>query len=86
MLRYKRFWEKVTSSITTDQVRSLSPTSAPAKYHSLRVYLQVQRRRPHPQKATSVTNCAKNADCKVTAYIPAVLYHILENVHLRRNT
>ncbi|GFN75844.1 hypothetical protein PoB_000235000 [Plakobranchus ocellatus] len=42
MLRYKRFWEKVTSSITTVQVRSLPPTSAAAKYHSLRVYLQVQ--------------------------------------------
>ncbi|GFN80279.1 hypothetical protein PoB_000678500 [Plakobranchus ocellatus] len=42
MLRYKRFWEKVTSSITTVQVRSLSPTSAAAKYHSLRVYLQVR--------------------------------------------
>ncbi|GFO36679.1 hypothetical protein PoB_006318400 [Plakobranchus ocellatus] len=42
MLRYKRFWEKVTTSITTVQVRSLSPTSAAAKYHSLRVYLKVQ--------------------------------------------
>ncbi|GFS07562.1 hypothetical protein ElyMa_004735400 [Elysia marginata] len=42
MLRYKRFWEKVASSITTVQVRSLPPTSAAAKYHSLRVYLQVQ--------------------------------------------
>ncbi|GFO18889.1 hypothetical protein PoB_004539400 [Plakobranchus ocellatus] len=43
MLCYKRFWEKVTSSITTVQVRSLPPTSAAAKYHSLRVYrLQVQ--------------------------------------------
>ncbi|GFS01236.1 La-related protein 7, partial [Elysia marginata] len=38
MLRYKRFWEKVASSITTVQVRSLPPTSAAAKYHSLRVY------------------------------------------------
>ncbi|GFO21794.1 hypothetical protein PoB_004829900 [Plakobranchus ocellatus] len=42
MLRYKRFWEKVTSSITTVRVRSLPPTSAAANYHSLRVYLQVQ--------------------------------------------
>ncbi|GFN75906.1 hypothetical protein PoB_000241200 [Plakobranchus ocellatus] len=42
MLRYKRFWEKVTSSITTVQVLSLPPTSAAAKYHSLHVYLQVQ--------------------------------------------
>ena len=40
MLHYKRFWEKVTTSITTVQVRSLPPTSAAAKYHSLRVYLQ----------------------------------------------
>ncbi|GFO01029.1 hypothetical protein PoB_002753400 [Plakobranchus ocellatus] len=31
MLRYKRFWEKVTSSISTVQVRSLPPTSAAAK-------------------------------------------------------
>ncbi|GFO02494.1 hypothetical protein PoB_002899900 [Plakobranchus ocellatus] len=36
------FREKVTSSITTVQVRFLPPTSAAAKYHSLRVYLQVQ--------------------------------------------
>ncbi|GFN73858.1 hypothetical protein PoB_000036400 [Plakobranchus ocellatus] len=42
MLRYKRFWEKVTSNITTVEVRSLPPTSAAAKYHSLRVYLEVQ--------------------------------------------
>ncbi|KAK3787738.1 hypothetical protein RRG08_013226 [Elysia crispata] len=42
MLRYKCFWEKVTSSITTFQVLSLPPTSAAAKYHSLRVYLQAQ--------------------------------------------
>ncbi|GFR71532.1 hypothetical protein ElyMa_002096200 [Elysia marginata] len=42
MLRYKRFWEMVASSITTVQVRSLPPTSAAAKYHSLRVYPQVQ--------------------------------------------
>ncbi|GFO08626.1 hypothetical protein PoB_003513100 [Plakobranchus ocellatus] len=42
MLRYKRTWEKVTSSITTVQIRSLPPTSAAAKYHSLLVYLQVQ--------------------------------------------
>ncbi|GFR65217.1 hypothetical protein ElyMa_005525100 [Elysia marginata] len=42
MLRYKRLWEKVVSSITTVQVRSLPQTSAAAKYHSLRVYLQVQ--------------------------------------------
>ncbi|GFS25687.1 hypothetical protein ElyMa_007033100 [Elysia marginata] len=32
----------VASSITTVQVRSLPPTSAAAKYHSLRVYLQLQ--------------------------------------------
>jgi hypothetical protein len=41
-LRYQRFWEKVTSSLATVQVRGLPPTSAAAKYHSLRVYLQVQ--------------------------------------------
>ncbi|GFR77676.1 hypothetical protein ElyMa_005830700 [Elysia marginata] len=42
MLRYKRFWEKAASSITTVQVRSLPLNSAAAKYHSLRLYLQVQ--------------------------------------------
>ncbi|GFS16568.1 hypothetical protein ElyMa_004959400 [Elysia marginata] len=31
MLRYKCFWEKVASSITIVQVRSLLPTSAAAK-------------------------------------------------------
>ena len=41
-LRFQRFHEKVSSCTTTVQVQSLPPTSAAAKYHSLRVYFQVQ--------------------------------------------
>ena len=39
-LRFQRFHEKVSSCTTTVQVQSLPPTSAAAKYHSLRVYFQ----------------------------------------------
>ena len=41
-LRYQRFLAKVSSYATTVQIQTLPPTSAVAKYHSLRVYLQVQ--------------------------------------------
>ena len=41
-LRYRRFCEKVSSCLTAVQVQNLPPMSAAAKYHSLRVYLQVQ--------------------------------------------
>ncbi|KAL8599888.1 hypothetical protein ACOMHN_016233 [Nucella lapillus] len=41
-LRYQRFHEKVSSCATSVQIQSLPPTTAAAKYHSLRVYLQVQ--------------------------------------------
>jgi hypothetical protein len=41
-LRYKRFCEKVASNSSYVQPQSLPPTSAATKYHSLRVYLQVQ--------------------------------------------
>ena len=42
-LRYKRFCEKVATSISHLQPQSLPPTSAAAKYHSLHVYFQVQQ-------------------------------------------
>jgi hypothetical protein len=41
-LRHKRFCEKVTSSNTHIQPQSLPPTSAAAKFHSYRVFLQIQ--------------------------------------------
>ncbi len=41
-LRYKRFCEKVASKSSYVQPQSLPPISAATKYHSLRVYLQVQ--------------------------------------------
>ena len=41
-LRHKRFCEKVASKTSHVKPQSLPPTSAAAKYHSLRVYLQVQ--------------------------------------------
>lgn len=41
-LRYKRFCEKVASKTSHVKPQSLPPTSAAAKYHSLRVYFQVQ--------------------------------------------
>ena len=43
VLRYRRFCEKVATINTTVQVQSLPPTSAAARYHSARVYLQVQQ-------------------------------------------
>ena len=39
-LRYKRFFEKVAAKTASHvKPQSLPPTSAAAKYHSLRVYL-----------------------------------------------
>ena len=43
ILRYKRFCEKVSASATFVQVHMLPPTSDAVKYHSVRVYLQVQQ-------------------------------------------
>ena len=40
-LRYKRFCDKVSKSTSPVDPQSLPPTSAAAKYHSLRVYYQV---------------------------------------------
>ena len=42
-LRYQRFCEKVATNISHVQPQSLPPTSAAAKFHSLRVYFQVQQ-------------------------------------------
>ena len=42
-LRYKRFCEKVATNVSHLQPQSLPPTSAASKYHSLRVYFQVQQ-------------------------------------------
>ncbi|XP_065915240.1 uncharacterized protein [Dysidea avara] len=41
-LRYKCFCEKVATNNTFIHPQTLPPTSAAAKYHSLRVYLQIQ--------------------------------------------
>ena len=41
-LRYKRFQEKVVKSCKHVDANDLPPTSASAKFHSLRVYYQVQ--------------------------------------------
>ena len=41
-LRHQRFREKVASSATHVHPQTLPPTSGAAKYHSVRVYLQVQ--------------------------------------------
>ena len=46
-LCYKRFREKVASKTKYVEARSLPPTSATAKFHSLRVYYQVQEWRGH---------------------------------------
>ena len=42
-LRYRRYCEKVVTNISRVQPQSLTPTSAAAMYHSLRVYFQVQQ-------------------------------------------
>lgn len=41
-LRYRRFQEKVMKSFKFIDAKDLPPTSASAKFHSLRVYYQVQ--------------------------------------------
>lgn len=41
-LRYHRFCEKVAKSTKHVELQSLPPTSSSAKYHSLRVYHQIQ--------------------------------------------
>ncbi|KAK6176039.1 hypothetical protein SNE40_014402 [Patella caerulea] len=41
-LMYPRFSEKVATSSAYVQVHTLPPTSAAARYHSARVYLQVR--------------------------------------------
>ena len=40
-LRYKKYTEKVAKSLTQVDPKNLPPTSAAAKYHSYRVFLQV---------------------------------------------
>ena len=42
-LRYKRFCEKLATNTSHVRPQTLPPTSAAAKYHSLRVYLQIQQ-------------------------------------------
>eukprot|EP00794_Sanderia_malayensis_P014567 gene14567-16069_t len=42
MIRYHRFCEKVSSSSSVVELHQLPPTSDAAKFHSLRVYFQVQ--------------------------------------------
>ena len=42
-LRYRRFREKVSTKTSAVQVHTLPPTAAAARYHSARVYLQVQQ-------------------------------------------
>ena len=42
-LRYKKFCEKTASKSSHILSQSLPPTTASARYHSLRVYLQVQQ-------------------------------------------
>ena len=44
-LRYKRFCEKAATSTSHVQPQSLPPTSSAAKYHSLRVYYQIQEQK-----------------------------------------
>ena len=41
-LRYDKFCEKVSTSTSPVQVHTLPPTAAAARYHSMRVYYQVQ--------------------------------------------
>lgn len=41
--RYKRYCEKLASRKAQVQPQSLPPTSVAAKYHSMRVYLQVRQ-------------------------------------------
>ncbi len=43
VLRYKHFCEKVATSVSHVHPQTLPPSSAAAKYHSFRVYLQVQQ-------------------------------------------
>ena len=43
ILRYKRFCEKVATNTSHVKPQTLPPTSAAAKYHSLRVFFQVQQ-------------------------------------------
>ena len=46
-LRYQRFCQKVATSTTVVEAKSLPPTSVACKYHSLRVYYQVQEWKGH---------------------------------------
>ncbi|KAA0192351.1 hypothetical protein HAZT_HAZT005538 [Hyalella azteca] len=41
-LRYHKYCEKMSTSISPVQVHTLPPTAAAARYHSMRVYYQVQ--------------------------------------------
>ena len=42
-LRYKRYFEKLATKSSHIQPQNLPPSSAAARYHSLRVYLQVKQ-------------------------------------------
>ncbi|KAL7395312.1 hypothetical protein ABVT39_014279 [Epinephelus coioides] len=71
-LRHKRFCEKVATSTSHVQPQSL-PTSAAAKYHSLRVYCQVQQWKGTidellPQELLRAIRCTCKTDCSSLRY------------------
>ena len=43
-LRYQRYYEELATKGSQLQPQNLPPTSAAARYHSLRVYLRVKQR------------------------------------------
>ena len=80
-LRYRLFCSKVAVGTTFVQVHTLPPTSAAARFHSLRVYLQVQEWLGN-RRTVEPTQCGWRLECNslvpVTTDIPAAPSDLLK--------
>ena len=88
-LRLRKFHEKTTCSTVLVQPRTLPPTSSAAKYHSLRVYLQVQVWLARGKDMTAENWGWKVSDGKmlpILTDLPPAPQRILEVIHCKCKT
>ena len=65
-LHYKHFYEKVSTNTSCIHPETLTPTSAAAKYHSLRVYFQILKWKGSGEESRPLEWGCKKSDGKVT--------------------
>ncbi|KAK3705553.1 hypothetical protein QZH41_000251 [Actinostola sp. cb2023] len=69
-LRYHRYCEKLATKNTQIQPQNLPPTSAAARYHSLRVYLQVRQWKDDSNHKIGCTELHGDTDCSLSFLLP----------------